>query len=395
MMHSISKSVMLAMLFAGTGMLHAQLLDFTVDGKPVQVHGFVSQAFTASDDNNFLTMNTSAGSFAFTDFGGNISVELTDKFRVGAQFYDRNLGQLGRWHPQLDWASGDYKFKDWFGIRAGKIKTVLGLYNDTQDLESLHTWAILPESMYPLDLRSTIAHIGGDFYGDIGLKRLGSLSYTAYAGLIPDDPYGGYVYGVKAYGFNVTTLGAREEGGDLRWNTPVRGLLAGLSYIDADSQGKGTEALGLPDTEHTKKYELSQFYVQYVLGGLRLDGEYRRTFLDEVTLNSYGPYETVLDNRAFYGSASYRISKWLEVGSYYSRFYLNWRGTLSNPDNHIYDKVATVRFDVTNHWDIKIEGHFMNGYGATDAFQGFYLQDNQQGLKPNTNLLIIRTGLEF
>src|SRR5205085_7375876 len=127
-----------------------------------------------------------AGSFSFTDIGANISVNITDKFHAGAQFYDRNIGQLGRWHPELDWAVGDYKFTDWLGIRAGKVKTVLGLYNDSQDLEFLHTWAILPQSIYPLDLRaSSIAHIGGDFYGDISLKQLGSLSYTAYAGLVP------------------------------------------------------------------------------------------------------------------------------------------------------------------------------------------------------------------
>ena len=58
----------------------------------------------------------------------------------------------------------------------GIVKTVLGLYNDTQDMEFLHTWAILPQSMYPLDLRSsTIAHVGADFYGDISLRRLGSF----------------------------------------------------------------------------------------------------------------------------------------------------------------------------------------------------------------------------
>jgi len=395
-MRSLSTSLfVIAAVFPGAAMLRAQFTNFTVEGVPVQVHGFASQAFSASDDNNYLTMDTSRGSFAFTDFGASISAQLTDKFRVGAQFYDRDLGQLGRWRPELDWASGDYKFKDWLGIRAGKIKTVLGLFNDTQDLESLHTWAILPQSMYPVDLRSTIAHIGGDLYGDIDLKRLGSLSYTAYAGLIPDDPYGGYVYGAKAYGVNIATLGAREEGGDLRWHTPLAGFLAGVSYIDADSQGNGTDVLGNPYKEHTKKYEISQFYVQYVHRRLELDGEYRRTYLDELTFDVLAPPESVLDSRSFYGSASYRISKRLELGSYYSRFYLDWGDNLNDPGNHIYDKVATVRLDLTSHWDLKIEGHFMNGYGATDAFRGFYLQNNQQGFKPNTNLLVIRTGFEF
>ena len=36
---------------------------------------------------------------------------LTDRLRIGAQFYDRNLGNLGDWHPSLDWAFADYQIK--------------------------------------------------------------------------------------------------------------------------------------------------------------------------------------------------------------------------------------------------------------------------------------------
>jgi hypothetical protein len=383
-------------VFPGAGTLRAQSTDFTVEGRPVQIHGFASQGFAVSGNNNYLTMPTSGGSFGFTDFGANISVQVTGKFRVGAQVYDRNIGQLGQWRPELDWASGDYKFKDWLGIRAGKIKTVIGLYNDAQDLESLHTWALLPQSMYPVDLRSIISHVGGDLYGDIGLKRLGSLSYTVHAGSIPDDPRGGYVYGSKAYGVNLKTLGARSEGADLRWNTPLQGLLVGSSYLNGSSTAKGTDALGFKYSSTTKKYYVSQFYAQYVRGGLRLDAEYRRTYINEQIFDVLVPFgELEIDSRSFYGSASYRISKRVEVGAYYSLFYLNWKQNLSDPGNHIYDKTATVRLDLTKHWDVKIEGHFMNGYGATDAFRGFYLQDNPQGFQAATNLLVVRTGIEF
>jgi hypothetical protein len=106
------------------------------------------------------------------------------------------------------------------------------------------------------------------------------------------------------------------------------------------------------------------------------------------------PPETWTDNRSVYGSASYRISKRVEIGAYYSRFYGNWTWNLNDPANHIFDKVATLRLDLTNHWDLKIEGHFMNGYAA-DSLRGFYIQDNLQGFKPNTNLLVIRTGIQF
>src|SRR4029077_36993 len=167
--------------------------NFSVDGRQVQIHSFASQGFVYSNQNNYLTMDTSKGSFSFTDFGFNSSTQITDKFRVGAQLYDRNVGMLGNWHLSLDWASADYRFKDWFGVRAGKVKTVLGLYNDSQDLEFLHTWALMPQAVYPLDVRSDIiAHVGGDIYGLIGIKKLGSVSYTVWAGQIPNDSQSGF-----------------------------------------------------------------------------------------------------------------------------------------------------------------------------------------------------------
>jgi hypothetical protein len=193
------KTIVLATALSA-GLLRAQF-DFKLADRDVQVHSFVSQGFGYSNDNNYLTMKTSQGSFAMTDVAVNVSMPITDKFRVGAQVYTNNLGNLGNWHPSLDWVLADYKFRDWFGIRGGKVKTVLGLYNDTQDMEFLHTFALLPQSMYPADMRSsTIAHTGGDLYGEIPLKRLGSLSYTAYAGQRQDSLYGGYPYLLKQFG---------------------------------------------------------------------------------------------------------------------------------------------------------------------------------------------------
>src|SRR5208337_1621442 len=166
------------------GQLALQAQEFKLFDRDVAIHGFVSQGFAYTNTNNWLTMNTSHGSAAYTDFGVNVSTNVTDKLRVGAQFYDRNLGKLGQYHPSLDWAVADYRCKSWFGIRAGKVKTTLGLYTDTQDLDFLRTFALLPQSVYPTDIRdATIAHTGGDIYGDVSLKRgLGDLSYTAYVG---------------------------------------------------------------------------------------------------------------------------------------------------------------------------------------------------------------------
>ena len=113
-------------LCAGQSLLHGQ--DFKVLDRDVQIHGFASQGFVHTSDNNWLTMYTSDfGSGEFTEFGANASMQVTDQLRIGAQLYDRNLGGIGTWHPALDWAYAQYKWKPWFGIRAGRVKTVLGL----------------------------------------------------------------------------------------------------------------------------------------------------------------------------------------------------------------------------------------------------------------------------
>jgi hypothetical protein len=185
---------MLTALSVVPAALNAQV-DFKIADKDVQVHSFVTQGFAYSNDNNYLTMKTSNGTFAMTDGGVNISTSLTDKLRVGAQMYIYNVGELGKWQPQLDWAFLDYKFAKEFGVRAGKVKTALGLSNDTQDMSFLHTWALMPQSVYPWDLRSqTIAHTGLDLYGNIGMRKAGSLDYTLYAGLGSVDPNGGFYY---------------------------------------------------------------------------------------------------------------------------------------------------------------------------------------------------------
>jgi hypothetical protein len=380
-------------------LLSAQDIQFKAGNFPVQVHGFASQGFMLSEGNNYLTANTNSGSFAFTDFGANASIQFNDKFRFGAQIYDRNLGQLGRWRPTLDWATADYRFADWLGIRAGRVKTVFGLYNDTQDMEFLHTWALLPQSIYPLDLRSSnMAHNGADLYGTFNFRRLGSLSYTAYAGSIPFARYGGYAYGAAAFGVNLTGMVGVAEGADLRWQTPVSGLLAGVSYVHRSVSSRGfIENISDFKSDSGRYDNRSQFYVQYIHDKLKIDAEYRRMIRERLIfdLNPEFINETSTDSRSAYISGSYRVHPKLELGAYYSRFYQDWADTLSSADNHIYDKALTARIDITPHWDIKLEGHLMDGYAGNDAFHGFYLQNNSHGFKPDTNLFVIRAGYQF
>jgi hypothetical protein len=359
-------------------------------------------------------MNTSQGSGAFTDFGFNVSTNVTDKLRVGAQLYDRNLGQLGQYHPSLDWAVVDYRFKSWFGVRGGKVKTTLGLYTDTQDLDFLRTFALLPQSVYPTDIRdATIAHVGGDIYGNVSIKHgLGDLAYTAYAGHRSDSIYSGYPYLLSQFGTHFKSFGGLQYGADLRWSTPLKGLLLGASRMNQDTTGKGTSVNPLnptggviPYSESSKADWTNQFYGEYSSGKLRIDSEYRHYLRDQFLFG--GASESWVDVRGWYVSGAYRVTKRLALGSYYSHYTITsvfW-GVLATiapnqidtslPANHVYDEVVTARVDLKRFWNVKVEGHFMNGYGDNEYPDGFYAQVNPQGFKPNTNALVIKTGFNF
>ncbi|HYW37111.1 MAG TPA: hypothetical protein VE957_03280 [Terriglobales bacterium] len=399
------------------GQLTLQAQDFKLFDRSVEIHGFASQGFVYTNTNNWLTMNTNQGSAAFTDFGFNVSTSVTDKLRVGAQLYDRNLGQLGQYHPSMDWAVVDYRFKSWFGVRGGKVKTTLGLYTDTQDLDFLRTFALLPQSVYPTDVRdATIAHLGGDVYGNVSLKhRLGDLFYTAYAGHRSDSIYGGVAYLAAQYQVYFSSYGGLQYGGDLRWSTPLRGLLIGASRMNEDVTGKAKAINPLnpgagfvPYSAVSKADWTNQFYGEYTVGKLRIDSEYRRFVHNEQDQSADIVLVEISDDvRGWYVSGSYRVTKRLALGSYYSRYsvtsaaggllasYAPHQTDNSLPANHIYDKVISARVDLKRYWNVKVEGHFLNGYEYSSYPDGFYPQVNPQGFKPNTNALVAKTGVNF
>jgi hypothetical protein len=384
----ISKTFGLAaVLCVFPALLGAQ--DFTLFGERIQTHGFVQQGFIyTANTNNYLTMNTNKGSAAMTDAAFNVSSRLTDKFHVGAQMYYGHLGAL-RKSVHLDWAVADYRFKRWFGLRGGKVKTVLGLFTDTQDAEFLHTFALLPQAIYPVDLRnSSIAHIGGDAYGDLVTRRYGTISYTFYYGERPNDAEDGLLYTI---GDPFTTYTGPMGGGDLRWATPLKGLLVGASYLTQHPVGSNFKT-PTSSTRDDARDQTAQYYFQYTTGDLEIDGEYNGhhgVFVSQTA-------RSLQDFFSWYISASYRINKYLTLGSYYSQFIPDKTNPVwSDPSAHIYDQDVTVRVDLTSHWNVKMEGHFMDGVADPHSARGIYIQTNSRGETTKTNILVIRTAVYF
>jgi len=403
----LAGGMLTALLLASV--LHAQ--DFKIGSKVVQVHGFGTQGFIHTNDNNWLTMNTSSvGSGAFTDFGLNMGMQINPNLRIAGQFYDRKLGKLGNWEPLMDWAMLDYHPKPWLGFRVGKVKTVLGLFTDTQDMDFANTFALMPQSVYPIDLRdSTIAHEGGDIYGKERLPRkLGTIAYTAYGGRRSDSMHSGYPYLLKSFGIQLTSLGGPVYGGDFRWKTPVRGLVVGVSRLNEQITAHGMSTIGpggvsiVPTSyeEHSKHDWTNQYYGQYTANRWHTESEYRRYVRDQMIAN--GAVESLVDVRGWYVSGGFRVCKWFEAGSYYSH-YRNANALGINPNGTVatdfakrdYDKVLAGKVTVNQYMTIKVEGHFMSGYASQPYPNGFYSTVNPNGFANNTNALVVRTGFSF
>ena len=248
----------------------------------------------------------------------------------------------------------------------------------------------------------SIAHQGGDIYGRIRPGRKNSLSYDAYAGTIADDSRGGYTYGLEQQGITVKGgINGRTEGMDVRWNTSVDGLFFGTSFADNERDFEGFLKGVVPVTYQTALDHVLALYGEYTHKRWRFDSEYRRTTRD----GDLGGLAALVTNdtveHGWFVTGSYRISKRLEVGSYYSSYDFSQVQTprisapLTGPGaNYIHDPAVTARFTLTRFWDVKVEGHFMNGFGGPSA-HGFYLFDNPLGLKPQTDMVVVRTAWFF
>lgn len=361
-----------------------------VDLKDVEIHGFVSQGYLKSDRNDFIA-ETEEGTFEFNELGINFSTELTDKLRLGIQFFSHDFGEIGQNKVIVDWAFADYRWKDWLGLRAGKIKMPIGFYNEIRDIDSLKTNILLPQSVYPEQYRENILAIQGiGFYGDILMGPVGNLSYQLQYGSSDVENDSGLSQSIESQGnFTITGIDTDDTWiAALKWETPLYGLKLGASMIGSSfDMGFQTIApmpvgvnpqtgelilvpTGTPLTLEVSEYLWKTYSLEYMWRNLTLCAEYSTTEMTGQTRMSTGlSPESEIDSEGWYVSAAYRFTERFELGSYYSQYYPDKEdkdGDKINPPLYkhsawIKDVALTTRFDINTNWCFKLEGHSMNG----------------------------------
>ncbi len=356
----------------------------------VQIHGALAQGFLFSSSNNWFTADTSNGSARWTEGTINFGVPLTERLHAGIQFHSYSLGQIGQQKVTIDWAFGEYKVNSYLGIRAGKVKTPMGIFNDIQDVDSVYPWALLPQSVYPADQRSFhLAHTGFVLYGNIPLsKHFGSLSWQGYAGSRSEDPDEGYVFLLKSEGTILGDVSGNTYGGDIRWNPPVSGLFLGASYLKTDLKAPEAHTGGVASPGNFQ-YSTEDFYAEYEKGKLKLDAELNL----EPSHEQYGSAPSVYNpSRIWYVMGTWRISDKLSAGAYHS-WDLGFDGDSRDrhdPANYSRDVAVNTRYDFNSHFYLKLEGHFVSG-----TANGFYDVNNPRGLDRLSRLLAARVGFWF
>ncbi|QBQ55542.1 TonB-dependent receptor [Nitrosococcus wardiae] len=192
-----------------------------------QVHGFASQAFILTTDNNFFGNSKDNGTFDFRELGINASWRILPRLQFAAQGVARWAGENDEGDPRLDYGLVDYTVfsdpKNTWGIRLGRVINPIGFYNDTRDVAFTRPSIFLPQSIYFDRTRDlALSADGGQIYGErrtdigdfflqfnIAKPRLGSREELA---LLGHDFLGGFEGDTSVFG----RLFYEKDGGSIR-----------------------------------------------------------------------------------------------------------------------------------------------------------------------------------
>jgi len=371
----------------------------------VFIGGFVSQGYLRTDDNDIID-GASAGTAALSEAGLTFSAVLDDRLRVGVQLFARDFGQDSDNTIAVDWAYGDYRFRDWLGVRAGKVRLPFGLYNQVRDLDFLRTGVLLPQSVYAepqRDLLIAFEGVGG--YGNVVLGGAGDLDYEVYAGTLKTPPaYRRRLQrdlevaaeqeaplvaatlaaelGVPVDSVATTVAGVAEPrltfpwlaGASAIWNTPLTGLRLGSTFARGESdagvevdylavvrppgEGPFTLPVKVVSREENDLEYAWTASVEFARGAWTLASEYQTVKVAEQA------------DEGWYGLVDRSLGDRLAAQAVYSVYH-------ENKDDHggeAYvaqglpgyfawqkDLALAVRFDLHPRWLIKIEYHVLDG----------------------------------
>jgi hypothetical protein len=256
-------------------------------------------------------------------------------------------------------------------MRAGRTKLPFGLYNEQSDVDAARVPILLPQSVYPVANRDALlAQTGGELYGYVPLGPLGAFDYRLYGGTIFIDSTSLASPAATVTRVDIPYIG----GGRAMWVTPLSGLRIGASvqvlrieidYALSSDTVAALQATGMLPQSFDGKFQYRLPYVlgvgslEYSAGDWLFATEFSRWRTDYTTRPQLVPDGHVTATR-WYVMTSYHVTPWFAPGVYYSA-YDNGRYGPRTRNTYQHDLAVTTRYDITDNWLLKLEGHYMRG----------------------------------
>jgi hypothetical protein len=355
----------------------------------VAIHGSLSSTAAYSDKYNFLGSTADSLDFIQNEATVNATKRFDSGLKIAGQIYAYRISDFSE--VTLDFGNVDYSFTQEFGVRLGRNKTPIGLYNEVQDLDQVRIFASLPLNFYPRAYRAfAVSTDGISVYGNVGANKAGSFDYQMFCG---------YVGPVADQQPTMISSNLREltpkilAGGSLVWNAPVDGLRLGYSYYQSYGSTLATNTIAIPGLGSTGfagdfDYSAHVGSIEYTRGKWSAVTEYKHTrsianMVNEQPLaGGFVPAGSIANSSdvtkdEVYFQLTYQATEKVGLGAYYA--YSDFKNSTIDKDTAL-----ATSYAITPWWLIKGEVHFMDGIhelgtagdnnpGATDEKWTYYV----------------------
>ena len=333
----------------------------------LQVHGFASQAVINTSANSWFG-DSAQTSFGFTELGLNGSVRAHRRLLLAGQVLSRRAGEMYDGTPSLDYALADWTVltspEYRLGLRLGRIKNPLGLYNETRDVPFTRPSIFLPQVVYFDKVRNLfLSSDGVILYTDL-YKPFGNVSLQVGGGRtrLDDNVRWAYLGDFKGQ--------LQQEGvagiASVWYTTPLEQLRVGWSgvYLNMNFDPADNTTFTLAPGETSITFWLAS--IQYNAKHWSLVAEYAR---EPIAWHDYGPLFPDTDRVAegYYVQGVLRPNASLELVARYAEGYFD-RGDRDGselaiasggmlPSSVAFSKILTagLRWEFARNWLLRAE----------------------------------------
>lgn len=348
----------------------------------LQVHGFFTQNGVYTSQNNMYGDSKNSFSGDFREAGLNLFYTPLSNISFSAQALYRKAGEVDNDTVDMDYAFVDFKIKDYgsgyYGLRLGRIKNPIGLYNETRDVAFTTPSIILPQGIYFDRSRSLLlSSDGGQFYWE-HLMDSGNLSLKIIYGITRNDndellkaiiPYAAPLIPIAPQGELNSTGSKPSTLSQISYESNNGEFIYALSYADAELEydSKGNEPFKDGATTTFKMYVLS---AQYNAEKFTLTGEYK---YQKNNFKGFGQLfpDAKPVSESWYIQAAYRLQHNWQVYSRYDEAYSSKddRGgtrqssLTGNPAHMSFARSAMlgIRWDINSSMMLRAEYHNVDG----------------------------------